>query len=211
MATDSCEPSANEDEELSHKLTKSVILCPKDVANGQFLPINRLDLLVTDLNVTEELQQFNLEISQSARGVLSSQVVARAKKVFATLVLIDAPSAIKDFLEVRLEDDCLPVSKGTKVKRQTTLISCRNGTQFLMPKGFSDAKTNLFVEKQWLFQAPVWAPDSGHLIFDQNRPLPFYRLGKSILNGGPNAVYQCMLHGGHQSGFKVRLHSSTQY
>jgi hypothetical protein len=207
MATESWAPSSDEDLVLSDQLAQSVITCPRDFGNRPFLPLNKLDRLVTELNVTTELQQF-ME-PQSLPGGLPSQVVARAKKVFAILVMMGESSAIKDLLEIRLEDDYLPVSKGTTVKRQFSLKSSRNGAQFLMPKGFGDAKTNIFVEKQWLVQAPVWTPTCGHLSLDPNCPLPFYQLSKSVLHGGSNAVYQCMLHGWHQRGFKVSPHLPT--
>lgn len=164
-----------------------------------FLPLNSLDELITTDSVEAQL-------SLSDRlpwSRLPGEVVQHAKKVFAILVLIDKPRAIKKLLREGLTDEHLPLfPKGDG--SDNILVSARGKIFQSFATWHNSAKVAVFLEKQWVVQAPVLDATDSDITLNPKCVLPFYNIVE-LGEGQSSRVYKGELHPAHQKGLKVSV------
>ncbi|KAI1163474.1 kinase-like domain-containing protein [Nemania serpens] len=162
-----------------------------------FLPLNSLDELITTDSVEAQL-------SLSDRlpwSRLPGEVVQHAKKVFAILVLIDKPRAIKKLLREGLTDEHLPLfPKGDG--SDNILVSARGKIFQSFATWHNSAKVAVFLEKQWVVQAPVLDATDSDITLNPKCVLPFYNIVE-LGEGQSSRVYKGELHPAHQKGLKA--------
>lgn len=180
---------------LYRRLKPCLLECP--LGGQQFLPPNILDETITKKSVKAELPWKSRVFQSGLPGKVSQQ----AKKVFAILVLIGEPLAIKELLLEGLTDEHLPLSpKGGN--NDNILVSVRGKTFQSFVAWRNDARVADFLEKQWLVQAPVLDTTGKHVILDPKCALPFPQI-KEIGGGDFSIVYKSALHPAYQQGFKA--------
>jgi hypothetical protein len=166
-----------------------------------FLPQSDLHEAITKESVKDDLP---LKV-RALNSRLPQKVVQTARKIFAILVIIGKPVAIKDLLAEGIADTHLPLSRDNG--GEANVLVSKDGAKF---KSFSTWKTEAtkltkdFLEKQWLVQAPVLDITGTHIILNQMCPLPFTEM-EPIGAGEYSNVYQAVLHPSHQQGFQVGL------
>ena len=188
-------------ESLFNELCSLLVECPNTMGLQSFLPQSDLDKAITKESVKDALPF----LVRALNGRLPEKVVKNAKKVFAILVIIAKPIAIKDLLAEGIADTYLPLS-GDEGEEANVLVSA-NGARFKSFSAFKHEATKLtkdFLEKQWLVQAPVMDTAGKHIILDQRCPLPFVEM-EPIGAGQHSTVYRTALHASHQQGIEVRL------
>lgn len=137
------------------------------------------------------------------------QVIRSYRKIFALLVIIDAPSSILLFLEEDVSDLELPM---TLEKLEGTEDHYRKGDPYKKPlKCFkhgiwSPYKLESFQEKQWLMLAPFFSMDGEsvrHYILQDDHILPFLPLVPST--EAENRIHHKI--GGYGKVMMVRIHN----
>jgi hypothetical protein len=168
----------------------------------RFLPLDALEQLITKKNVEAELGVTNGAWSKLTRSPKSSDlfdmVAKQAKKVFATLVIMDKTPAIYGLLEEGLTDEHLPLVRDTDYGH---LKSRDQEAQFPF-KGWRHASLTDFLKKQWHFLAPILDATGQLIKLDQECALPFTD-SDYIGHGFAGYVHWATLHEAHQQGFEV--------
>jgi serine/threonine protein kinase len=164
-----------------------------------FLPLSDLNDKITRDSIKAQL---SYGIRLFHRG-LPDNVFLHAKKVFAILVLIEEPCAIKDLIQEGLTDEDLPLSRKGDSDYNVLVSAC--GKIF---KSFAswdkESRVRDFLDKQWLVQAPVLDTTGKHIVLDPKCALPFQE-SVAKARGGFGVVHQGTLHPAHQQGFKVSI------
>ncbi|KAF2258894.1 kinase-like protein [Lojkania enalia] len=164
-----------------------------------FLPQSDLEKAITKESVKDALPL----MVRVLNGRLPEKVVHNAKKVFAILVFIAKPTAIKDLIAEGIADMHLPLSRDER--GEANVLVSATGAKFKSFSAFKHEANKLtkdFLEKQWLVQAPVMDTAGNHIILDQRCPLPFVEM-EPIGVGQHSAVYRTALHASHQKGIKL--------
>lgn len=182
---------------LYAELSSHLRICP--LGDKSFLPLDSLDETITAESVKAQLSREDLQFWSGLPG----EVVQHAKKVFAILVLIDEPRAIKDLLLEGLTDEHLPLfPKGDR--NDNILVSVRGKTFQSFVAWPSSARVDAFLEKQWEVQAPVFDATGSNIILNPKCALPFQSIAE-VGRGQFGTVYKGVLHPAHQKGFKVSV------
>ncbi|EXF86394.1 serine/threonine protein kinase [Colletotrichum fioriniae PJ7] len=169
------------------------------VVSQQFLPVSSLNHLITKETVQNELPKSLM--TRLFSDSLPSKISMNARRLFAILVMIGEPQAIRKLVDDGLTDDDLPLARPTHDKHSGTLESKRR----LEVRSFKDwkneAKVDMFLEKQWLFFAPKLDVTGSPTVFqvDSKCPLPFLR-ATELRGEHTNVVYKSELHAAHQTG-----------
>ncbi|KAH8750659.1 kinase-like domain-containing protein [Hyaloscypha finlandica] len=178
--------------DLYDELYDSLVECP--LTQNKFLPLNVLQDVITVENIVRT-PPF------SGNYDLAEEVVRTAKKVLASLILVDCQNAIVDLLSEGLADEKLPLrDRGSRrgSGADTDLLSVCDGNQtFETFRNWKRADVKHFLEKQWLTQAPVFDNSGSHFILDRNCALPlqedFEKLGTTDFSN----VFKCELYQSH--------------
>jgi hypothetical protein len=161
--------------------------------NGQkFLPLNIIDDTITGERLKVAFRSgFHFRCAS-----LSDDIAQFARKVFAILVLIGEPIAIKDLWKQGLRDEHLPlVAAQTRGK-----LKAADGREFGAWK--VAARASEFLDRQSLVDAPVFDDTGGHFSLSANCAMPF--TDSDEVDGGTfGYVYKCELHRAHQRGLQV--------
>ncbi|KAK1988376.1 kinase-like domain-containing protein [Colletotrichum cereale] len=169
------------------------------VVSQDFLPASSLDDLITKETVQNELPRSLM--NRILADNLPGEIAKSSRRLFAILVMIGEPQAIRKLVGDGLTDDDLPFGRPTHDDHGSTLESKRR----LKVKSFQDwkneAKVDMFLEKQWLFLAPKLDVSGTSTVFqvDSKCPLPFLR-ATELWGEHSNIVYKSELHAAHQVG-----------
>jgi hypothetical protein len=176
--------------------------CGSNIDGKRFLPLDALEKLITKKNVNAELGAPNGAWANLTRSGKSSDpldtVTKQAKKVFATLARMDKAHAIYGLLGEGLTDGHLPLVLDTDYGH---LKSRDHEAQFPF-EGWRHASLTDFLERQWLFLAPVLDVTGKLIKVDQQCALPF-KESDYIGHGAAGVVYWAKVHEAHQKGFEV--------
>ncbi len=183
-------------------LSEQFELCRSPIDDKEFLPLDALETLVNKKTVKTELE-FNegVEASLTRRETsadLLNKVTKQAKRVFATLVLIDKAAAIYRLLEEGLTDEHLPLVCDSDYDH---LSSHDHETKFPFA-GLRHASLTNFLQKQWVFLAPVLNTTGQLIEVSRDCALPFTE-SDVIGHGAAGIVHWAKLHKAHQQGFEV--------
>ncbi|KXH32811.1 protein kinase [Colletotrichum simmondsii] len=169
----------------------------RSYVDGQdFLPVSSLNDLITNEAVQNELPRRLM--SRIFFDGLPSKISKNARRLFAILVMIGEPNAIRKLIDDGLTDDDLPFARPTYDSHGSILESKKQ----LQVESFRDwnneAKVDMFVEKQWLFLAPKMDITGTPTVFqvDPKCPLPFLRANE-LRGEHSNIVYKSELHAAH--------------
>ncbi|KAK1532821.1 serine/threonine protein kinase [Colletotrichum costaricense] len=169
------------------------------IVSQEFLPVSSLNDVITKEKVQNELPT-NL-MNRLFSDSLPSKISMNARRIFAILVMIGEPQAIRKLVDDGLTDEDLPLARPTHDKYSGTLESKGR----LEVKSFkhwkNEAKVDMFLEKQWLFLAPKLDVTGTSTVFqvDSKCPLPFLR-ATELRGEHSNVVYKSELHAAHQTG-----------
>jgi len=188
---------------LYDELEERVVECCIDGEHPDsgFLPLS-------DLNDKITIDSIRTELSSTLRDdYLPERILRQAKKVFAILVLIEEPEAIKDLVEKdKIMDEDLPLSRMADSKRHkdyNTLLSADGNKVFSSFTSWPKRESvKQFLKRQWEVQAPVLESIGQHLTIESQCPFPFTEIIRR--NAGYSGfVYQSKLHPAHQQVFKA--------
>jgi len=187
-----------EDMPLYQQLKPCLLECPLE-GQKKFLPLSDLNDKITRDTIKGQLPYLS---TQMCHRNLPDKILQHAKKVFAILVFMGEPRAIKGLLQEGLTDEHLPLQ--TKKVNNHNVVESADGKIF---KSFdawgNEARVEEFLEKQWLVQAPVLDPTGKHIVLDSKCALPFKCIDQKAERGALSIVYKGTLHPAHQEGFKV--------
>jgi phage FluMu protein gp41 len=168
------------------------------LGNQNFLPLDVLYATITAERLKAAFPSSALFGSSSLR----KNILQYARKIFAILLFIGEPLAIKELLRLNLRDEDLPLAAGVDTKTRGKLIAA-DGRVFMPWK--TAAKTSEFLDKQWLVQAPVFGTTGQHFILNMKCSMPLIDADE-VGGGAFGYVYKCKLHQAHQKGHKVGIH-----
>ncbi|KAJ4293285.1 hypothetical protein N0V90_008567 [Kalmusia sp. IMI 367209] len=190
-------------ESLFSRLRKAQVGC---FLNGEqkFLPLDVLDKEICEDNVRGALSKDSV-LTQTLKlfpftpvDQFPRQVVAQAKKVFAILVNIGEPNAIRKLLVEGLTDDHLPLC----LDKDGVTLNSRSGKTFhSFETSMMEQRRSDFVDRQWTVLAPILDVSGRHTILDRRCPLPFEHTEQAG-HGVSSTVYKSKLHPAHCSGVK---------
>jgi hypothetical protein len=181
------------------QLDDALVMCSLGDQSQDFLPLSELNEKITKDSVRAQLSYTTLW----CRPGLPEKVCQYAKKVFAILVLIGEPSAIRDLIADGLTDEHLPLSRNSG-KEKNILLSVKGQRFSSFAAWPHEARVKAFLEKQWVVQAPVLDMTGKHIVLDRKCALPF-RTSDDISGAGSSVVYKGILHPAHQEGFEVSV------
>ncbi|KAF4778688.1 serine/threonine protein kinase [Colletotrichum scovillei] len=169
------------------------------VVSQEFLPVSKLNDLVTKEAVQNELPRGL--ISRLFSDSLPSKISMTARRIFAILVMIGEPHAIRKLVDDGLTDDDLPLARPAHDRHSGTLESKRKLEVRALKDWKNEAKVDMFLEKQWLFLAPTLDVTGTSTVFqvDPKCPLPFLR-ATELRGEHSNVVFKSELHAAHQTG-----------
>lgn len=175
-----------------------------ELGNRKYIPRNELERLITRDTVEQELRRTQkrgvrnlFRAKRSLRENLAERVMESGQKLFATCVYLSQPWDVKLLLDANFTDDDLPVTKNAKSLKSSE-------KQFDWPAAWELPKLDVFIDKQWLFLAPIFSTTGTHQSLDTMCPLPFLKVEEEQ-HGMNNVVFQAMIHESHQKGFAVGL------
>ncbi|KAH8725099.1 kinase-like domain-containing protein [Phaeosphaeriaceae sp. PMI808] len=158
----------------------------------KFLPLD-----VLEEKITEKRLKAAIPSSFSFRkSSLPKDVAQYARKIFAILLFIGEPEAIKVLWKQGLRDEHLPLTAGSTRDKLTT----EDGRVF--GAWNTAAKASEFLEKQWLVQAPVFDTRGNHHQLNNKCSMPFVEADE-VGGGAFSYVHKCEVHQAHQKGLKV--------
>jgi serine/threonine protein kinase len=181
--------SGSGQESLFRQLRDARIKCPLN-EEQQFLPLDIMDKVITEENVRHEISgKFGALLDRK----LPSKTVKHAKKVFAILVEIGEPRAMKDLFSDGLTDEHLPLSR----VGESNKLRSKQGKEFpSFVKWKTEQRVADFIEKQWIFLAPVLDTSGHHIELESKHPLPFVKMDV-IGYTKTSSVYESELHQAH--------------
>ncbi|KAL1612962.1 hypothetical protein SLS60_001193 [Paraconiothyrium brasiliense] len=188
----------NTNESMFSRLEKALVGC--SLNNEQrFLPLDVLEKEITEDNVRSVLSKgVVVKAALSTKSLIRAlprTVEERARKVFAILLGVGEPDAIKKLLAEGLTDERLPVHLD---KDGRTLVS-RDGTVFRSLASIREERIVHFVERQWTVLAPSLDASGQHIEINRRCPLPFVET-TPIGHGPTSAVHKSKLHPAHYCG-----------
>lgn len=202
-------------ESLYSRLKKAQISCSIN-REQNFVPLDILEKEITEENVRDTLSRgplFTATVAASLRmlhlipnDTLPRKVVECAKKVFAILVFIGEPNAIKELLDEGLTDEHLPLRLDDN--GSNTLVSGSGETFGSVAKSMCEQRVSDFVDKQWIVMAPILDTSGQHIELDRRIPLPFKTTDEAE-HGLYSRVHKCLLHPAHYHDSE--LHDSIDY
>ncbi|PMD58640.1 kinase-like protein [Hyaloscypha bicolor E] len=175
--------------------------CP--LSGKEFLPLGILEEKITSDIVKKELcgDGWEKQLTLLRYPSLPQKVSQDAKKVFAILVLIGNPWAIKRLIREGLTDRHLPLRQGG-----SGFLESSDNTTFKSPGAWgTDATVKLFIDKQWLVLAPVLDSTGQDIkLSDKCKcALPICDANHRAIDGFSSKVRKGIIPAGHQKGFKV--------
>jgi ankyrin repeat protein len=183
---------------LYSQLDASLLDCA--LSRQKFLPLDILRMIITKEKVEAELP-LTIRLFQPS---LPAKVAQQAKKVFAILVLIGEPLAIKELLSEGITDEHLPLYRETEAA-STDVLTSQDGKSFRSFDAWKMAvKVDEFLTKQWLVLAPVFDTTGRHFILNEKCALPFVE-AEAISHEHYSITYRGVLHRAHQRGVTVRF------
>lgn len=183
---------------LFKQLDKSLQYCSID--GRRFLPRDKLDEIITKDSIKNGLpRNFIGRLFSDGR---TTKLINGSRKLVAILVYIGEQSAIKRLLRDGLTDDDLPFRPVKDTENSSIVESSRGKVirSFLYWK--SDAKVDAFLEKQWLFLAPVLDISGTSPQLDHQYSLPFMN-AEVVSSHSDSTVYKAELHSSHVAGIRV--------
>ncbi|KAI0868002.1 kinase-like domain-containing protein [Hypoxylon argillaceum] len=188
-------------DQIYDELYDSRIECP--IGNKWYIPLDVLCQIITPEKVLKTEQPWPDHDS----GV--EYIVTRAMKTFATLVLAGRSNPIRDILINDLTDDHLPLAPERENERHSLVSLQGNGQTFKLLDGWRKPEVSNFLEKQWLFQAPVFDTYGHHLNLNRECPLPFRPPIEHIGSTPSSRVFTCEVHPAHYrnelQGYQVAI------
>lgn len=181
----------NNYQNLGRKIRAALQTSSWERAGKKFLPIDKLDQIITRKAIGEELQRQGIEVSLvneiwEAEGSETSSLTTR-RKIFAILVLVEKVPAIIDFIQQGLFDNDLPFvfRDGTgdragsfdvyrKVKQRDRKPDNEVELQFFQE--WNDSTLDSFNQNQWQLLAPFFS-----LVSKDNTNVSHYNLGSNVV------------------------------
>lgn len=176
---------------LFHQLETGMVPCnlAENKLGSSFLPKDIVDELVTTESIAANLSWWDLLWS------LPNQVHAQAPKLFAVLVLIGQPSAIRKLIyNDNITDNDLPLIR--EGSDNGAIFDKTRKKKFTSFQSWAPPNVSAFFDKQWIIQAPVLDTAGQNLKLHPNCPLPVKSCTHKISSGGVT-VYQVWLHPAH--------------
>ena len=158
--------------------------------NQKFLPLDVMNEVITEDIVKNAISG---KLGRIFDRKLPSKIVKDAKKTFAILVEIGEPGKMKELLSEGLTDDQLPLST---VDNSAELKS-HTGKRFpSFARWETEQRVTDFIDKQWIFLAPVLDSSGRHVELSSKCPLPFLDMDE-IGHTNTSTVYKSLLHHAH--------------
>jgi hypothetical protein len=177
-------------ESLSNRIAEELVESAFD--GRRYLPESSIDRLITAETIRDELCSIETHVSD---GLLDF-ILARAKRIFATLAFIDRAGRIEQFFQRNFSDDMLPIAvvAGTKavnsLPRETVL------TDIFSSWDASDLVR--FSQVQWQYLAPVFIEGDFQSSLHRDCPLPITSLDSvNTRTGSFSLVRKVTVHPGH--------------
>lgn len=187
-----------ETEPLFQRLKKSQLTCSLNDNLQMFLPLDTIRREITEDNVHDALSR-DTGLTSALKWLrlkpenqIPQRVVKEATKVFAILVLIGEPDAIRDLLEEGLTDKYLPLHPDDA---GVTLIA-DGGKRFSSFAKLGEQRISDFVEKQWIVLAPILDDSGKHTELDYRCALPFV-YSDPVGYTKSSAIHKSKLHPAH--------------
>ncbi|KAI1774285.1 hypothetical protein F4818DRAFT_419468 [Hypoxylon cercidicola] len=200
------------DSSLEHELRNATIRGWRD--EYEFIPIDEFDKILTRQSVRRELQsclaklpkEKDLDYWVSAvwdRSKVGKKYTSR-RKIFAALVLFNAPEKIISFIDEVLWDKDLPFVLNDDNKwecqgqSETRIVKCLSN-----PNEWSWRDLDSFESYQWRMLSPIFDMAEGKVIFyhlHRRIPLPFKdseHVDEDPLGGGFADVARVLIYPGH--------------
>jgi hypothetical protein len=172
---------------LYKNVNGALIKCP--ISRKQFLPLDILQQVITMKAVRAIPDVCNVNQAE--------QVVRGARKVFAILVLVGREDAISYLLADGLIDEYLPLYRREDGNDQI-LVSRHVGVKaFETFQDWEPHQVTYFLEKQWLFQAPVFDATGRHYDIAPECALPIQSQDDQIWSTSFSTVFRCKLRPSH--------------
>lgn len=194
-------PGNGNEETLFSRLKRAQVGCALNVEQ-KFLPLDILEKEICEENVRCALSKVSTLtatlkwLSRSPEDPLPSRVVEQARKVFAILVIIGEPDAIRDLLAEGLTDDYLPF----RLDENGETLTSQNGKTFnSFATSMCEQRRSDFIDRQWIVLAPILNVSGQHTVLDRRYPLPFEQT-KEAGHGLSSTVHKCKLHPAHYNG-----------
>lgn len=162
----------------------------------QFISAGEIDALLTASAINQELERYG-------SGQILPEVLDRAKKIFAILLVLGRLETLKQMLKSGLNDNDLPFQLSRHQEKNQRF------SEFFLNFVEWDVKTQeLFMNTQWTFLAPVFR-DGEHQKLENDLRLPF--INKKLLGSGSyGRVYSVTIPSECFSFKLLEAHSSTK-
>ena len=222
--TDSESNDEDTEQLLGHELMSSRISFADD--ENYFVPIDKINQLVTLVAIQQELKRANIKGSQN-RCMIADRILRgsqsgpkeSSQKIFAILCMISLPGSILDFIEEEVTDSQLPFMFPDHLSDLLQPYCQRTGTPIMLFQDemkWTPETRHLFDMYQWHMIAPYFhlrCEDdriTQHLLVDDRVVLPFTEM-KSLGKEGSATVHQIKIHEAHYNAkkFSVRLADIT--
>lgn len=206
---------------LQNRLLSILRKIPGHEEKKGFFPENELTQLMTEENVTKELQLCFEDLDSTTIATFTHKICGtipnRAeerpsfKKVFAILVLCEKPNAIPRFLEEGVSDGDLPLHKLAALDNSPNIYNLsrkQEKTKLKCFSGWSYTAVWRFEEWQWTTIAPFFQRasrnDVKHLALQDQAALPFTQDSRFTYD---TPTYERLeFEGGFSNVFKVDIH-----
>lgn len=189
--------------DISYGSLKRHMVIPKLEPNDRFLPHSSLEKLVTEVSVTDALEQEQennpMDIPKLVAFICGKN---GAKKIFAILVWTEQISLIKWFYENGVVDDMLPIYEDPEDYVYKTLggrHSNKDAIQRLIKTSrWSAQRIDAFCNHdQWQFLVPVFRESQFKYSFDIQCRMPFLRKQTDPKDSLFSTVEQICIHKAH--------------
>lgn len=137
--------------------------------------------IAPDRNVRETLINFILDKERPAVKALAICLLSNLKdKALCT--------SLENFIRVDLKDINLPITEEDKDRYYIFDINANPSVE---------TGLDTFLDKQWLFLAPVFNEEELELSLSKKHPLPFISVARNQATGGFGMVHKVTVHGNH--------------
>jgi hypothetical protein len=169
------------------------------IDSQEFIPQDALERSITVPLVNAAVPSRSLFATKP--GIFHHNIVQHARKVFAILVLIGDPPAIKELWKQGLTDHHLPlVAVPEADTNDLKKLKAKSGERFGVWKDLR--LPNDFVHYQWLVLAPVIDDTGQHIHLDAKCAMPFVE-DEEVGGGAFSYVYKCKIHQAHQKDLRA--------
>ena len=172
---------------LYRSLNGTEVMCP--ISRQKFVPLDTLQRVVTP----DAVQQY----SDVPQRDVAEQIVRDASRVYAILAHCGRQDDINDLLSSGLADECLPLSRRRGSNDQVLKSDQPGGTLFETFQQWEPHQVTTFLEKQWLFQAPVFDEDGRHFVLSDDCALPILSQEERLARTEFSTVFQCTMCSSH--------------